>query len=41
MTLFADDNKKYLSTSFSDNSLKSKFVDDIELLDFTVERFTD
>ena len=41
LTVFADDNKKYLSSALSDNSLKSKFVDDIELLDFEVVRFTD
>ena len=41
LTVFADDNKKYLSTALSDNSLKSKFVDDIELIDFEVVRFND
>lgn len=38
MTVFADDNKKYLSTSLSDNTLKSSFVDEIELISFEVSR---
>lgn len=39
LTVFADDNKKYLSTALSDNNLSSKFVDEIELIDFEVVRF--
>ena len=34
LTVFADDNKKYLSTALSDNSLHSDFVDSIELISF-------
>lgn len=34
ITVFADDNKKYLSTALSDNSRHSDFVDEIELLSF-------
>ena len=34
LTVFADDNKKYLSTALSDNSLHSDFVDEIELISF-------
>lgn len=34
LTVFADDNKKYLSTALSDNTLKSEFVDSIELISF-------
>lgn len=34
ITVFADDNKKYLSTALSDNSVSSKLVDEIELISF-------
>lgn len=34
LTVFADDNKKYLSTALSDNNLHSDFVDSIELISF-------
>ena len=39
ITVFADDNKKYLSTALADNSLKSKFVDEIELIKFESTRY--
>ena len=41
LTVFADDNKKYLSTALANDKLKSKFVDEIELIDFEVVRFND
>lgn len=34
LTVFADDNKKYLSTALADNNLHSDFVDSIELISF-------
>ena len=34
LTVFADDNKKYLSTALSDDTLHSDFVDSIELISF-------
>ena len=34
LTVFADDNKKYLSTALSDDKLHSDFVDSIELISF-------
>ncbi len=36
VSVFADDNKKYLSTALSDDTLKSDIVDKIELLGFEV-----
>lgn len=36
ITVFADDNKKYLSTGLANNNLHSDFVDKIELIDFEV-----
>ena len=34
LTVFADDNKKYLSTALADNNLHSDFVDSIDLISF-------
>lgn len=34
ISVFADDNKKYLSTALSDNTVTSKLVDEIELISF-------
>ncbi|MCQ2959673.1 MAG: cysteine synthase family protein [Bacteroidales bacterium] len=36
MSVFADDNKKYLSTALADESIHSQLVDEIELLGFEV-----
>ena len=36
VSVFADDNKKYLSTALSDDTLTSELVDKIELLGFEV-----
>ena len=35
VTVFADDNKKYLSTDLS-NDLKSEFVEKIKLIDYKI-----
>ena len=36
ISVFADDNKKYLSTALADNSIHSQLVDEIELIGFEV-----
>ena len=36
VSVFSDDNKKYLSTELCDDTLKSELVDSIELIDFEV-----
>lgn len=36
VSVFSDDNKKYLSTNLCNDTLKSKLVDSIELIDFEV-----